>query len=286
MPKLILTEAQKNFFLTFGYLVLPGLLKDRIEELKKDFDRVLEMHTNHTGAKRTIILPFLDASETFSAFLDEGHEIHDIAASLLGDDFNYVSSDGNYYTGDTAWHSDPGDENARLTDDGLIFMKIAVYFDEVKRESGALRVIPGSHLRGDKFSSRLEKELQSGFNQEKMQIYNKAQLWGLAGDQIPSVALESSPGDVVIFNHLIQHASFGGNTRRAMLAISVCKRYAPEKSAEFQTMLKLYLDLIKNSTVKIDSAYGDIMLNTASPDRKVHLEQVLENYQMAKQIQS
>jgi hypothetical protein len=274
MPNFFLTEAQKNFFHTFGYLVWPGLLKDRIGELRKNFDQVLEKHTNHTGEKRTIILPFLDASETFSAFMDEGHEIHDIAAGLLGDDFNYVSSDGNYYTGDTA----------RFTEDGLIFMKIAVYFDEVKRESGALRVIPGSHLRGDRFSTRLEKELQSDFNEEKVQIYNKTQLWGLAGDQVPSVALESSPGDVVIFNHLIQHASFGGNKRRAMLAISVCKRYAPEQTADFQKMLKLYLDLIRTSTVKIDSAYGDIMLNTAGPDRKVHLEQVLENYQMAKQL--
>ena len=26
--------------------------------------------------------------------------------SLLGEDYNYASSDGNYYVGDTKWHSD------------------------------------------------------------------------------------------------------------------------------------------------------------------------------------
>ena len=32
--------------------------------------------------------------------------IHALATTLLGDDFNYMGSDGNYYVGDTGWHSD------------------------------------------------------------------------------------------------------------------------------------------------------------------------------------
>lgn len=32
--------------------------------------------------------------------------INAIATQLLGEDFNYMGSDGNYYVGDTGWHSD------------------------------------------------------------------------------------------------------------------------------------------------------------------------------------
>ena len=48
---------------------------------------------------------FPDESEYLSSLLDDPR-IHDIAAGILGDDFNYTTGDGNFYVGDTPWHSD------------------------------------------------------------------------------------------------------------------------------------------------------------------------------------
>ena len=57
----------------------------------------------HDGSKRTCVVPFID--QKMSTLLDDPR-ILAIGSSLLGEDFNYMGSDGNYYTGDTAWHRD------------------------------------------------------------------------------------------------------------------------------------------------------------------------------------
>jgi len=47
-------------------------------------------------------VPFINQSKYLSSLID------DIFASLLGDDYNYLGSDGTYYVGDTGWHSNGG----------------------------------------------------------------------------------------------------------------------------------------------------------------------------------
>jgi ectoine hydroxylase-related dioxygenase (phytanoyl-CoA dioxygenase family) len=44
----------------------------------------------------------------------------------------------------------------------------------------------------------------------------------IAQDQVPAVALESQPGDVVAFNHNLMHAAFGGSQRRRMFTMNTC----------------------------------------------------------------
>ena len=66
--------------------------------------------------------------------------ILDISTKLLGSDFNYMGSDGNYYVGDTGWHSDGGNTD-------ILHIKIAYYLDPLSRETGSVRVLPGSHQR-------------------------------------------------------------------------------------------------------------------------------------------
>lgn len=36
----------------------------------------------------------------------DNHKIDGVVSSTLGGDYNYAGSDGNYYVGDTKWHSD------------------------------------------------------------------------------------------------------------------------------------------------------------------------------------
>jgi hypothetical protein len=254
-----LTEQQIAFFDAFGYLAFPGLLADCIDRVVEEFEAVWAARGGghdgrpHDGQRRSVIVPFADQSEYLSGLLDDPR-IHDIAAGLLGDDFNYTSGDGNFYVGDTPWHSDGYDGRRPLS------IKIAFYLDPVTRATGCLRVIPGSHRVGEPWSELLQRDAR-----------RSEEAWSLPGDQVPAVALESTPGDVVVFNHNLKHASFGGSARRRMFTMNFCKRYPDDRLDELREKIG------KEARFLIDRLYGEAMLRTAGPERMVHLEQVLAN---------
>lgn len=146
MAELKLSQGQKQFFETFGYLALAGLLKAQIDQIIRRSEGVFEQAgLEPEPTRRTIIVPFIDQDAYLSSLLDH-NAIDMIASGLLGADFNYIGSDGNFYTGDTAWHSDGYHPHGG-------YIKIALYLDPVGPTSGALRVIPGS--------LRLPKRLRS-----------------------------------------------------------------------------------------------------------------------------
>ena len=199
-----LTDQQVEFFDTFGYLVMPGLLAYDIGWITSEFEAVFtDRNLIHDPTQRTCVVPFIDSREKLSALLDHP-KVEGVAASLLGDDFNYVGSDGNYYSGDTGWHSDGFHTVGR-------FIKIALYLDPVTRHTGALRVIPGSH----------RIDLQTSWEARKAR--NSKELWGMEQSEVPAIPLNSKPGDVVAFNHNLMHAAFGGSSKRRMFTLNCCR---------------------------------------------------------------
>ena len=253
-----LTDQQITFFNTFGYLGLPGLMQDRIENIIHDFEVLWDERggghggRQHDGTARSCIAPFIDQSEALSALLDDPR-ITAIASQLLGNDFNYMGSDGNFYVGDTGWHSDGWHHEIR-------HIKIAFYLDALTRDTGCLRVIPGSHLIGDQYATQLQA-----------QIRKSEELWGIPGREVPAIPLEVTPGDIVLFNHNTKHAAFGGGQRRRMFTMNLCQRYPEAKLDE----LRLYIS--GGARFWVERGYGDAMIRTASPARMRHLEQVLAN---------
>ena len=253
-----LTDQQVTFFRTFGFIAFPGLLKDRIDEIIREFEAIFAKRGGghagkpHEGKQRSCIVPFPDQSAVLSGLLDDPR-IHGIAAGLLGDDFNYMPSDGNYYTGDTGWHSDGWHKEH-------LHIKIAFYLDPLTRNTGCLRVIPGSHKVGDGFADSLQEQIQKS-----------PETLGLHGRDVPSLALETVPGDLLVFNHNTKHAAFGGNGWRRMFTRNLCQRYPEARLQE----LRDYLNGV--SRFWVERAYGEIMMNTATPGRRRHLEQVMAN---------
>lgn len=209
----VLSPQQLRFFETFGYLGFPGLLAAEIGEVIAAFEQVWEERGGghdgrpHDGERRSCIVPFMDQHPRLCALLDQP-QIHGILCDLLGDDFDYLGSDGNYYAGDTQWHSDGWAKTRR-------FVKIAFYLDSLTRDTGCLRVIPGSHHLKDAYAEGLQAQIRESREQ-----------WGVAGADLPAVALEVEPGDVVLFNHNTKHASFGGGGRRRMFTLNACQRFA------------------------------------------------------------
>jgi len=253
-----LTPQQLAFFETFGFLGFPGLLADRIDDITAEFEAVWASRGGghggkaHDGKQRSCIVPFIDQSVSLSTLLDDPR-ILGIATSLLGDDFNYIGSDGNYYVGDTGWHSDGWHSQIR-------HIKIAFYLDPVGRDSGALRVIPGSHLIEDDYANRVQAQINKSEEQ-----------WQVAGRDVPAIALETEPGDIVCFNHNLKHASFGGSTRRRMFTMNLCQRYPEDQVQDLRDYIA------GHARFGIERNYGPAMMETAAPERLVHLEQVMAN---------
>lgn len=245
-----LTQQQIDFFGTFGFIKFPELFKEEIAGITEEFEQVFPMFEGkHDGNKRTCIVPFVDQREKLSALLDDAR-IAGIAAGLLGENFNYMGSDGNFYTGDTSWHRD-GEVRERR------HIKMAFYLDELSSSTGALRVIPGSHRLDDQFGKDLKK------------TYKHMDAWGIVGDEVPAITLDVVPGDLLVFDHNTFHSSWGGSKSRRMFTLNLCERYTE------QTLDKLKEDIVIHGHFHRNHYYGPAMLHNASPQRLIHLEQVI-----------
>jgi hypothetical protein len=246
-----LTPQQQQQFETFGYLVLPGLLADDIGWITEEFEAVFrDRQVVHDGTKRSCIVPFIDQRERLCTLLDHPR-LQALIGGLLGEEFNYLGGDGNYYAGDTGWHSDGFHRVGK-------FLKVALYLDPVGRDTGCLRVIPGTH--------RIEAE--PGW--AARQAGRSRELWGIEPREVPCVPLESWPGDVVAFNHNLMHASFGGSTQRRMFTLNCCRRC--ETDEEIQD-LTAYINA--HGRFWIDHLHSDVMRGTGPAARMRHLEQVM-----------
>jgi hypothetical protein len=248
-----LSDQQRRFFETFGYLVLPGLLADRIAWVTEEFEAVWQDRgVLHDGTQRSCIVPFIDQREAFCTLLDDPR-IEGLVEGLLGEDFSYLGGDGNFYTGDTAWHSDGFHHVGK-------YLKVALYLDPVGRDTGCLRVIPGTH------------RLECAETWEARQARSAVELWGVEPRDVPCMPLESRPGDVVAFNHNLMHASFGGSKQRRMFTMNLCSRCGtPEEIRELEQYINAH------ARFWIDTLHSDVMRRTASPRRMRHLRQVMEH---------
>ena len=247
-----LSQHRLDFFDTFGYLAFPGLFNDCIDKIIEEFEDIwVKSGRTHDKINRSALIQFPDQSKYLSSLLDD-HRIHDIASSICGEDFNYFTGSGNYYVGDTSWHSDGYNQRPVKS------IKLAFYLDPVTKNSGALRVIPGSHRNIDYFGDLLESHITSD-------------IFGMTGDQIPAVALESNPGDVLVFNHRIKHSSWGGSDRRRMFTMNFSERYPDHLIPDLKDFLA------GEARFFIDRMHGPAMIKTATPERMHHLEQVREN---------
>ncbi len=251
-----LTPQQCAFFESFGYVFFPNLLTEEIDWMTEEHRKIFKKKgVKHDGTKRSVIVPFSDQSERLCTLLDHP-KVLEVLKSLLGDDFNYVGGDGNYYSGDTGWHSD-GAHRVGL------YAKFHLYLDPLTHDTGCIRVIPGSHLFGQ-WRDGVEKVRRSD------------ETVGLSASDVPCIPVETSPGDVVVFNHNIYHASFGGGAARRHFCLNVTAR--AETEAEIKE-LDRYLrpgGRQHQWPGKYPPGAQDLMRKTASPERMRHLEQVIE----------
>jgi Phytanoyl-CoA dioxygenase (PhyH) len=254
-----LTEQQLRFFHTFGYLLMPKLFsQSEIADITEGFETSIRQFAGgdqHDGSKHTLLLGPIERLPAMCALLDDPRLLG-LIGGVIGDDFNYSCGDGNYYIADSRWHADGhwGE---------LFAVKVAFYLDPVRRDSGALRVVPGSQDPSH-FIRRGKLDMWGGIESQ----------FGVAPKDFPgNVALESDPGDVVIFNHDTYHSAWGGSKRRRMFTMNCTRRGTEERTFG---MVRQYLAKHSPGGHKMDTGNGMYylpMMETATPARMAHLEQ-------------
>jgi hypothetical protein len=246
-----LTDQQIRFFENFGFLKLTQAFRDDIDWILSEFEQVfVDRNVVHDGTKRSCIVPFVDQREKFSTLVD--HPVVVAAATaLIGEDYNYLGGDGNYYSGSTPWHTDGFHTVGK-------YIKMAFYLDPIRAETGALRVVPGSHHIDTKWDGRHPRDSET--------------LWGIPQKEVPAQILETDPGDLLIFNHNIMHASFGGGGFRRMFTLNLCRHCeTPAEIVDLENFIN------GGARFWIDHVHSPLMRSTASAERMRHLQQVINH---------
>lgn len=208
-----LSPQQLRFMSTFGYLHLPGLLRDEIGTIRAAFDDVMASHGGdaYSGEHRLTVPDGLARSGPLARALLDAAPVEGVLASLMGDDYQYWASEISYCAGDTPWHTDsPIQADWRMAS----WFQILVYPDALDGDSGALRVLPGSHRYDDRYGADIQRGILAA---DASAWVDPCDHWGVTGAMVPAVTLSSQPGDVIIINYMVAHASFGGAARRRLL---------------------------------------------------------------------
>jgi Phytanoyl-CoA dioxygenase (PhyH) len=255
--------ARSKFFDTFGYLYLPGLLAGDVDWISEEFNAVWSRRTdiNHDGVHRTIYPDtFFNASPVLARLI-EHPSLNAVCEEILGSDIAFYGGDGNFYAGDTGWHRDvfdiPDGKEAKTI---VRHIKIAFYLDPLTAATGALRVIPGSHHLTDGFA----RELDEFVAREKADP-------SVEPREVPAVSLPVVPGDILIFDHRIMHASFGGGPARRMFAMNLFERCSTDRQRELTAQL-FYMYGRRGKAY----FFTDNVTDGAPPDRLRRLAPALE----------
>ena len=141
---------------------LPSLLTDRIDRITEEFEILWAEHGGghygqpHNFKQCSSIASFIDQNEYLSSLIDDPR-IVGIASSVLGEDFNYGTCDGNFYVGDTDWHSDwRWPEELGTSNRKYLSVEMVFYLDPVTKSTGCLRVIPCSYIVGGSFADAVQ----------------------------------------------------------------------------------------------------------------------------------
>lgn len=206
----LLSEAERSHFDTFGFVVLrQRLTPAEVSTMRSEMRSAMEhaYRANPFDGSRRHWLPMMGEDTPFFASLLEDPRFFDVAEQLFGGEALGWLVDANRYVGNTPWHND-----AFASTRGI---KFAIYLDPVDGDSGALRVIPGSHRQP------LHGEVVE---------YMKTQP---AIEDLPAVPCTTEPGDVVAFEFPIWHASVGGSNDRSMCTVDYFELPGdPQKTAE------------------------------------------------------
>lgn len=237
----VLTGSQIEHFKTFGFLIRRKLFSaEEMESINKEYEIGMINTINHnkkeTGERGQFNWSNLSPKTSYLSSLIEDPRIVGAAEELLGEDAFGISTNCNLFNGNrTEWHPD-------LEDYHFKGAKFILYSPAIDGNSGALRVIPGSH------NTELSKQLHNiglkGSSNATDSPYLKRS--GLEINDIPAFVCKSEPGDMITFNSLLWHASWAGKKGRRMVSFNFCAYpKTPEEKKAILLDAEISRDIVK-----------------------------------------
>jgi hypothetical protein len=173
---------------TFGLAVLRQFFDPR--PLATEVDRVLHdglvADVTRTGEIRFQYVPMMTAETPVSLSLLD--RVEAVAGSVLGGSVLPTRAKGTRYSGSSPWHTDSASPLASV---GFL-----AYLEPLGAADGALRVLPGSH------------------HPDFRDALRRLGVEGTAAEALPAHVVVTEPGDLILLDEHLFHASFGGGTRR------------------------------------------------------------------------
>jgi len=187
-PKTLLSTA--DIFWTFGFVIIRQFFD--ATSLGEEIDLVTRrgvasrQPAAYSGINFQYVPMMTEETPESLALLDR---VGALAEAVLGGPVLPTRAKGIRYFGNTPWHTD---SESPITSIGFL-----AYCEPLDADSGALRIIPGSHRReyGDAI-----RELR--VNAETPVA------------ELPSHVAETRPGDLILIDEHLFHASYGGTERR------------------------------------------------------------------------
>lgn len=184
----------------FGFAVLravvePASLGEELDRALAEGTRGAEPRYGSAGIGFRYV-PMMTARTPLSlAQLDSFHES---AATLLGGPTLVAQAKGTQYFGGADWHTD--------CTCGIGSVGFVSYLEPLSADTGALQVLAGSRRPeyGAAVARHLSGEPPDGDD-------GRRAAWMAS---LPSFAVETDPGDVIVFDEHLFHASFHGTDRR------------------------------------------------------------------------
>lgn len=224
----MLSPQQVRHYRTFGFVLLPQLLtQDEVRTLRHEYEEALG--GAYSGADVTdpgVRRWSMALSQPLFSHLPEDPRFYGAAEQLWGSDCFCLAAGVNRMPGTaTPWHSDHKDPAGR---DDVLGAHFAIYLDDgLGPESGALRIIPGSHR--DPLHSALRDELAAAAalgGGGSGSPGTAPMLFGLPPTDVPAVTFvpQVPAGDVALLDLRVWHAAFGGKAGRRFCSVVFYRR--------------------------------------------------------------
>ncbi len=209
--------SPRAHFRAFGFAVLPGALRpEEAAALAAEADHAVRDATGDRylidaglgGITGHYIPATGDRTPRSRALI--GH-FAPLVEDLLGVSVLPALTQHTLFFDAAGWHTDTGHS--------VPSAKAVVYLQPLDVGTGALRVLPGSHA----LDERVLTDLMRG------PAFRDEHTWRDATAQVPAYVITSRPGDVIVFDEHLWHASIGGRNRLQWSATYVLDPATPEE---------------------------------------------------------
>jgi hypothetical protein len=192
----VVTDADAAHLRTFGYVVLrraldPGPLADELDRALRDGSRTTFSVDGGPGVSGAYVPMMVERTPVSVGLLDR---FAVDAAALLGRTVLPLRAKGVRYAANASWHRD--------SELPIASIGFAAYLEPLDAGNGALRVLPGSHHGA--YGEAVAAHLAPADDVDP----------AAAVAALPGVVVDTEPGDVIVFDEHLFHASVGGRDRR------------------------------------------------------------------------